>query len=67
MPSNFFLSNSKVGNKKDSGQKRKYEENQKGRTKMKKKFTVHSKSKGTESKSLKSKLNIMRFYHVFII
>ena len=56
MPSSFFLSNTKTGkNVKESGHKRKYEENQKGKTKMKKKFTVHSKNKSSEPKGLKSK------------
>ena len=60
MPSSFFLSSTKSGKTtKDSGQKRKYEGSQKGKTKMKKKFTIHSKTKGSDSKGSKRKFNIL--------
>ena len=57
MSSNFFLTNATGANKtKVPGHKRKYEGSQKGKPKIKKKFNVHSKGKGTESKNSRSKL-----------
>ena len=56
MSSNFFLTNATGANKtKVPGHKRKYEGSQKGKPKIKKKFNVHSKGKGTESKNSRRK------------
>ena len=49
MSSSFFLSNQSSSNKlKSSGQKRKYEGNKQGKSKVKKKFVVGSKNKNKE-------------------